>query len=526
MIRAVAYCRFSSEKQRDGYSIEAQADAIRAYCKDKGYDLGEVYVDEARSGTNDERANFQRMISDARLGGFQVLVVHKLDRFSRNRYDFAIYKKLLADSGVRVESVVERIDPNSPESILLESTIEGLAEFYSANLSRETKKGLYERASKGFVSGVVPLGYRRTDDGRFAEDPDTAPVVREIFSRLAFGERFSDVLRALVERGVRGRHGAVMSHQALEKLVANPIYVGDYRYGSKVFSDAVPALIGRDEFALANRSMAEHVSPHFPKHRAEDYPLTGIAFCAACGSRMTGHSVLDAHGVRHSYYRCIGSTHKSCGAPMIGKELLEQSVLDALQSLFCKRSAVLDDLCDRLNAREKERRASGDAPRWHREILSLTSKRDRLLDAYLKGALDLEAYKKKDLELEADLAKAQASYKAASAASLPKIKPDLLRASFLFYFEKYGKSADPKDRAVLFQMFVSRIEVSRDGFTVKWRLLPPVCENSTSGALSCRSRTTAPRPIGIVTVDYSVPGWFAGSVSLGSVKNYSLSFCA
>src|SRR5690554_2580811 len=98
-MRAVAYCRFSSEQQRDGYSIEAQKRAIDDYCAREGYTLIDYYVDEARSATNDDRAAFQAMIADSSSKRFQAVIVHKLDRFARDRYDSAIYKKKLKDNG-------------------------------------------------------------------------------------------------------------------------------------------------------------------------------------------------------------------------------------------------------------------------------------------------------------------------------------------------------------------------------------------------------------------------------------------
>ena len=148
--KAVAYCRYSSELQRDGYSIEAQRLAIEAYCRSKGYELIRFYVDEARSASKDvmKREQFQRMVADSESRGFQVAIVHKLDRFARNRADAAVYRRLLRENGVRLESVLEHID-DGPEGIIMEGVLDSWAEYYSANLSRETKKGQAVAAAKG-----------------------------------------------------------------------------------------------------------------------------------------------------------------------------------------------------------------------------------------------------------------------------------------------------------------------------------------------------------------------------------------
>ena len=149
-IRAAAYCRFSSEMQRDGYSIEAQRLAISKYCEAKGYRLVAFYVDEARSASKDvmKREQFQRMVGDSSLHAFDVLVVHKLDRFARNRADAAVYRRLLRENGVRIESVLENIQ-EGPEGIIMEGILDSYAEYYSANLSRETKKGQALEGKRG-----------------------------------------------------------------------------------------------------------------------------------------------------------------------------------------------------------------------------------------------------------------------------------------------------------------------------------------------------------------------------------------
>ena len=107
-MKVVAYCRYSSENQRDGYSIEAQMRAINDFCKKEGHELINTYIDEARSGTSDNREAFQQMIEDSSKKVFGAIVVHKLDRFARDRYDSAIYKKKLKDNGVRLISVLKR----------------------------------------------------------------------------------------------------------------------------------------------------------------------------------------------------------------------------------------------------------------------------------------------------------------------------------------------------------------------------------------------------------------------------------
>ena len=159
--KAVAYARYSSEMQRTE-SIDAQLRAIKTFCEQQNLDLVNNYIDEGFSARTDKRPSFLDMIEDAKEGKFDVIVVHKLDRFARNRYDFAVYRSILQKAGVTLCSVVENFD-DSPEGEIMQSMIEAFAEYYSRNLGREVMKGLKENAYNGkHTGGVCPLWLQGT----------------------------------------------------------------------------------------------------------------------------------------------------------------------------------------------------------------------------------------------------------------------------------------------------------------------------------------------------------------------------
>ena len=142
--KVALYARFSSDNQRSE-SIDAQIRAMTSYCKQHKFTIVDTYIDEAKSATTDRRPAFQQMISDSSNHNFDILLVHKLDRFARNRYDSAVYKRELKKNGVLVYSVLENLD-DSPESIMMEAVLEGMSEYYSQNLAREVMKGMRETA--------------------------------------------------------------------------------------------------------------------------------------------------------------------------------------------------------------------------------------------------------------------------------------------------------------------------------------------------------------------------------------------
>ncbi|MCQ5128167.1 recombinase family protein [Butyricicoccus faecihominis] len=229
-LRAVAYARFSSEMQREE-SIDAQLHAIEAYTKANHLLLCGSYIDRAKSATTDQRPEFQRMIADAQRGQFEVVVVHKLDRFSRDRYDSAFYKRKLRLAGVALHSVLENLD-GSPESVILESVIEGFNEYYSRNLAREVEKGKKENARKGIhVGGIPPLGYDVDPLTRkLVINEREAEAVRLIFSMFLEGHGYTKMRDKLNSRGYTTKHGQPFGKNSLHEILRNEKYTGVYTY--------------------------------------------------------------------------------------------------------------------------------------------------------------------------------------------------------------------------------------------------------------------------------------------------------
>ena len=183
--RAVIYARYSSHNQREE-SIEAQVRECKKFAVSQGLHIVEVYSDSAKSGTNTDREAFQRMIKDSAEHKFKYLILHKLDRFARAKYESAIYKHKLKENGVTVLSVTEKLD-DSPESIILESVIEGMAQYYSANLAREVMKGMRESAYDcKHLGGIPPLGYDvDPETHKYVINESEAKIIKIIFEKYA-----------------------------------------------------------------------------------------------------------------------------------------------------------------------------------------------------------------------------------------------------------------------------------------------------------------------------------------------------
>ena len=201
-MKAVIYARYSSDNQREE-SIEGQIRECTAFAEKNDITVLKHYIDRAYSARTDHRPAFQEMIKDSDKHLFDMVIVWKLDRFSRDRYDSARYKVLLKKNNVRVVSATEVISSGA-DGILLESVLEGFAEYYSADLAEKVTRGLTENALKGKCNGGTrPVGYVVDDEQHFQIDPLTGPFVLEAFKRYDDGATMKEVVEFFKEKGVK-----------------------------------------------------------------------------------------------------------------------------------------------------------------------------------------------------------------------------------------------------------------------------------------------------------------------------------
>lgn len=449
MIPAVGYCRFSSENQADGFSIEAQKAAIEEFASRSGYSVVRFYVDEAKSGTTTEgRTAFLEMLSDSKSGGFRAVIVHKLDRFARSRIDSAVSKKVLKDNGVSLVSVLEHLD-DSPESIILESVLEGMSEYYSKNLSRETKKGMRVAGSKGRILGTIPYGYVADSGNRFKVVEEEAELVRFMFSEYAKGVQMQTLVREVRDKGYRTRRGNLFSACTIAQLLKNETFVGRYRFGSAVYRD-LPAIIDEDTFQVVQKRFNDHKRVR-PKDKGTIYLLTGLIY-HSCGEPMVGYKSIKK-GVPYYYYRCKA---KEPGG-FIRKDAIEKAVVEALVS-FVSDEKTIARVTKALNREIQKAAKTEDAKKLREELAALKDKDSKLLDLYLAGTIEKPLYEAKKEEL--DVAIKLAENKLAACLYSLKIAPDVLKAAFSYYAYRIKNGLDePNSVQATINAFVKKVEV-------------------------------------------------------------------
>lgn len=359
MRKGVIYARYSSDNQRDE-SIDAQIRAIEEYAKANDIIIIKVYADEARSATTDDRPEFLEMVSDSSRGFFDCVLVHKLDRFARNRYDSAIYKKKLADNGVRIISVLENLD-DSPESIILESVLEGMNEYYSANLAREVRKGMNENALQcKHNGGLPPLGYDVSEDLTYEINPKEADAVRTIFNMYSNGSSYGEIKDELKENNHKTQTGRNFSNSSIYEILRNEKYRGVY-----IFNRTIAAVNGvrnnrksksEDEITRVENGMPriiDDITWNAARERMnsnrrgansakEVYLLSGKIECGECGGSFCGERFTG--GRNKDIYITYGcSTRKrtnECNAKRKNRDLLENLVFEILQESLFDKNAI------------------------------------------------------------------------------------------------------------------------------------------------------------------------------------------
>lgn len=325
-MNAVIYARFSSHSQTE-QSIEGQLKVCYEYAKSNDYIVVGEYIDRAQTGKNDNRAEFQRMISDSDKHTFEAVLVYQLDRFARNRYDSAINKAKLKKNGVRVISAKENI-ADDPSGILVEGVLESMAEYYSAELSQKIHRGMAINAEKCLSNGSNPgLGFKVAADRSFYVDEDEAAVVREIFERYAAGETKVDIVRDLQKRKIKTSKGKEFSRNSLTRLLQNKRYIGIYLYKGQETPNGMPRILDDDLFYRVQSILEKNKHAPARLHGDKEYLLTTKLFCGHCKEMMVGYSGTSKTGRQYHYYICKNARKKKCAKKIVSKQWIENRVI-------------------------------------------------------------------------------------------------------------------------------------------------------------------------------------------------------
>ena len=452
---AVIYARYSSDNQREE-SIEGQIRECTAYAEKNGITIIKHYIDRAISAKTDNRPEFQQMIKDSDKKLFDIVLVWKLDRFARNRYDSARYKTQLKKNGVKLMSATEIIS-EGPEGIILESVLEGYAEYYSADLAEKVVRGQTENILKGRCNGGRgTFGYTLDSERKFHIDPLTSPFVLESFTKYRDGLTMKEIRDWLNENGIKNPVGGEFTYNSVEHMLKNRRYIGELKFRDVVVPDAIPPIVPLELFEDVQVKIAKNKKAPARRKAEDDYLLTTKLFCGCCGALMFGESGTSRTGEVHRYYKCAtAKKHKGCKKKTVRKQWLENLVVNQTMQLV-KDDAAMESIIAKVM--ELQDRENTNLPLYEKQLRDAESGIQNMLNAIQAGILTsstkerLEQLEETKRELEARIAEEKLAK--------PKVTEEFIRF-WLLRFRKLDMSLKDQ-RQALVDTFINAIYLYDD----------------------------------------------------------------
>ena len=496
--RVAIYARCSADKQAEkDLSIPAQLDACRLGASQRGWEVVAEFIDAAESATTDDRPQVREMIAAAKQKPtpFEYIIVWKFSRFSRNREDSVLYKRMLERNRVRVVSLNEPVD-DSPAGKMLEAILESVDEFYSQNLAQDIVRGLRKNASMGFRNGgPPPIGYRKKRTGpsegapRIVLEPDPAwaPLVQRIFRMALDGEGVTSIAATLHAEGLRTPRGKALLKTTIHKILTNDLYKGVLTWGVHRtglqkhkpsdplrVEDAHEGLISCEAFDQVQRMLAGRAPDVISQNTlANDYLLSGLLFCACCGAPMFGH---NARSGAYRYYVCqqkkkLGAD--ACTAKPLPKEASEAAVIDLLQREVLS-PRYLRELLDLVNA---EANAAGDAARAEAtavtaQLAEARRRLDNLYRAIEDGGLDLSilAPRIREVKTQVDELTAKQGLLASRSTPVLRIADEATIARYVQRLRSVLATGTANAQRAFLRAWIARIDAEGMRLTVSFTL--------------------------------------------------------
>lgn len=451
MKTAIAYYRYSSHKQGE-QSIEGQAEAAHKWADEHDYTIVKEYADRAVSGRTDNREEFQLMLKEAQKIRPDTLILWKVDRMGRNREEVAINKTKLKKCGCSVNYVAETI-PDSPEGIILESVLEGFAEYYSVQLSENVKRGMRVSASKGQrIGGYRPYGYDVINK-KYVINEGEAKIVREMFQRYADGQTAKEIRNWLSESGLRNVTGKEFSYSAIRNILSGRKYIGEYKVKDLVIPDGFPRIIDDETFEKVQSMLSSHTN------KSEEFILTGKLFCGHCGSAMRGISGTSHLKRKYYYYACRGK----CGKKNVPRDIIEKAVLNAVLSVL-NDEELIEDLADRTVKYYNEK---------FKDTSYLDSLEARLKDVNaalnnIQKAIEIGVFTPQTKDRIADLTENKESLEISIAKEKSKRNLDVTKDNVITFFHRLRDSNVKSARIhkIMIRTFVNAIYLYDDSFKI------------------------------------------------------------
>jgi len=477
MKRAVIYARFSSSNQREE-SIDGQLRVCGAFADTKKVKVVDEYIDRAISGRTDNRPDFQRLMRDSTKNQFDIVIVYATDRFARNKYDSAIYKSALKKSGVEIWYATEHI-PAGPEGIILESLLEGMAEYYSARLSESVKRGIYENAQKGLSVGGKMLGYKLAVDKTFEINEKEAETVRLIFDLYVNQKSVSGICDHLNALGLRSSRGRPFVSSTVQRILKNEKYIGVYDYAGTRIEDGMPAIIEKEVFTMAQVEIERRRTSKKERGVVANYMLSGKLFCAHCDGKMTGISGTSGKcDKKFYYYKCINSRgrNKTCTNKTVRKDWLENLVGQETSAHILKTDTIkyIAKACCEIQLDTTEGR---DEIAFYQQRIAENKKATANIMKIIEAGTITETLPARLRELELEATALQQQLKSAEKVSF-ELTPEHIEFMLLQFLEK-GEDEEAWQQNII-NTFITSVHLSEASVLIYYNISKDMTDLATS----------------------------------------------
>ncbi len=364
MNNVCAYARFSSQNQR-AESIDTQFDVIEKYCKNNDLDIVARYQDEAKSGLTDDRVGFKQMIEDSKDGNWNAIIVYSLDRFGRNAMDHYYYKNILDNYGIRIIAILDGIDgDDNPEKGLLSNIKIGLAEYYSAHLSKVILDADIMGARNSLkMGGIDNIGFN-TVEQRYEINEEEAETVRRMFDLALECKSLREIKEIINDEGRRSKLGNPFCEASIYFILRNRKYDGQMIYNiykrkekitSKTYKkimkpenehviipEALPRIIEHDKFIKVQELLNKYNSYHLKTGTSGTCLLSGIVFCGLCGGKMYAtNQTCGKEKQKRKIYRCANNFKEDkCKVKPINANYLDEYAIKLFDKVFISNDVI------------------------------------------------------------------------------------------------------------------------------------------------------------------------------------------
>lgn len=462
----VIYARYSSHNQKEE-SIEQQIAECSDFAAKNGIRIVGIYADKAVSGRSDRRQNFQRMMRDAEKRQFQIVVAYKSNRIARNMLNALQYEARLDLLGIKTLYAKEEFGNTAAGRFALR-TMMNVNQFYSENMGEDIKRGMVDNANECKVNGMLPLGYVKSKEGKYAIAPDEAAVVREIFDSVLKDVPVAEIARSLNQRGIRTKLGREWNKNSFHIMLKNDNYIGVYRHSGVVVEDGIPPILEKEVFAAVQEKLANKKKTAGRRSANGEYLLTGKLFCGYCGSYMIGVSGTGENGTVHNYYQCQKRHAEGrCEKKNVRRDFIEKLIARLTQDYILQDDTIEWIADSTMSFQAMARRESGVA-QLERDLADNRKVAKNIMAAIEQGIIT-ETTKARLLEVEGTIHDLERSLSIAKAASQP-----IERERVVFSLEQMreGNVGSKEHQKKLIDTFVKSVTLWDDRIQIDYYHTP------------------------------------------------------